>query len=524
MIDAGTVGAYLTLDISGFRDSLNAAGNMLESFRKQRDDGFNASGLLSPLLGGLTAGMPAAGQAASDLARVFGGAFGRIRDDAQSAGVVIGGIGGVIHGITDSAAASQTERIGAALGETEKNIRGIADAAAALHPESIGAALGGAEQSIRGIAGSAAALQTDGLHAAEGLGRMTDASHALAKAAGEARDGADALHSAVEGGFDAAKITEEARLIGQKVAEVTAAASAQRRALAEDGLQMLDGYRGRLGEMIAASGGAWMALAAQQSSYGGRISENARRMTATVFSAVRELPEGTRSAAQLAWQGMRNELAAAAPLLYAAARRDGDSILSAVNGALGGMSAEGKRAVASLIGGMESGRGAAASCARGIMQGMLHSAGSVSFTGIGGNVVSGIIRGINDKAPSLMKRAASLAAGIAQTVRGALNVNSPSKVMIPLGQAVAEGMEVGLQKGAGSLYDTASAISLETAEVLGGMSAPEMRFADSRSLRGDRLDRLDKILDAVERLADTQTTMEIDGRPFGRLVRSAQRS
>ena len=143
--------------------------------------------------------------------------------------------------------------------------------------------------------------------------------------------------------------------------------------------------------------------------------------------------------------------------------------------------------------------------------------GSVSFTGIGGNVVSGILSGLNDKAPSLLSRAASLAGSIAETVRRTLNINSPSKIMIPMGQAVAEGMEVGLLNGAGSLYETASAISLETAETLGSISTRGVNLSGAHSTNyGDRLDRL---LDAVERLADSQTTMEIDGRPFGRLVR-----
>ena len=78
-------------------------------------------------------------------------------------------------------------------------------------------------------------------------------------------------------------------------------------------------------------------------------------------------------------------------------------------------------------------------------------------------------------------------------------------------------MEVGLLNGAGSLYETASAISLETAETLGDISTRGVNLSGVHSTNyGDRLDRL---LDAVEKLADSQTTMEIDGRPFGRLVR-----
>ena len=174
-----------------------------------------------------------------------------------------------------------------------------------------------------------------------------------------------------------------------------------------------------------------------------------------------------------------------------------------------------------MTGGMESKKTSAVTTAGGIMTGMHTAMGAVSFTGIGGNVVSGILSGLNDKAPSLMSRARSLATGIAGVIGGALRINSPSKVMIPMGEAVAEGMEVGLMQGAKGLYETASAISLETAETLGSISTRGVNYTSVHSMNyGDRLDRL---LDAVERLADSQTTMEIDGRPFGRLVRSQAR-
>lgn len=171
-----------------------------------------------------------------------------------------------------------------------------------------------------------------------------------------------------------------------------------------------------------------------------------------------------------------------------------------------------------LIDGMNEKKPAAVSCVTDIMKSMVTAAGSISFTGIGGNVVSGILQGLNEKKGTLLTAAQHLATGIAGVISGALRINSPSKVMIPMGQAVAEGMEVGLIQGAGSLYKTASAISLETADTLGSISSPALRLPDNRSgsSYGDRIDRL---LDAVERLADSQTTMEIDGRPFGRLIR-----
>ena len=205
------------------------------------------------------------------------------------------------------------------------------------------------------------------------------------------------------------------------------------------------------------------------------------------------------------------------------AKKSGEGVANAAVKPMGAPTpkADAKRSgqglVTSMTDGMESEKPNAVKTAGSIMTEMYDKMGSVSFTGIGGSIVGGILKGINDKSPSLMKRATSLATGIAGVIGGALRINSPSKVMIPMGEAVAEGMEVGLLNGAGSLYETASAISLETAETLGSISTRGVNLSGVHSTNyGDRLDRL---LDAVERLADSQTTMEIDGRPFGRLVR-----
>ena len=205
------------------------------------------------------------------------------------------------------------------------------------------------------------------------------------------------------------------------------------------------------------------------------------------------------------------------------AKKSGEDVASAAVKPMGAPTpkADAKRSgqglVTSMTDGMDEKKPTAITTAGKLMTEMHTKMGSVSFTGIGGNVVSGILSGLNDKAPSLMSRARSLATGIAGVIGGALRINSPSKVMIPMGEAVAEGMEVGLMQGAKGLYETASAISLETAETLGSISTRGVNYTSVHSMNyGDRLDRL---LDAVERLADSQTTMEIDGRPFGRLVR-----
>ena len=256
---------------------------------------------------------------------------------------------------------------------------------------------------------------------------------------------------------------------------------------------------------------------------GQQVPDEMKKIADETLAQWDSLPEETKKQMKEVMAGALEELEAGNPELYKAAEENGDSYINAFKKKMGIASPSkvmqeiGKNTIEGFRLGMEDEKPNAERSITGIMESMVTAAGSVSFTGIGGNVVSGILSGLNDKAPSLMSRARSLATGIAGVIGGALRINSPSKVMIPMGQAVAEGMEVGLLNGAGSLYETASAISLETAEALGGISSPGLNYANVHSMNyGDRLDRL---LDAVEKLADSQTTMEIDGRPFGRLVR-----
>lgn len=240
-------------------------------------------------------------------------------------------------------------------------------------------------------------------------------------------------------------------------------------------------------------------------------------------SALTRLPDQTRSSVVSACAGMQNAFEAAYPSLYAAARNNGAGFVNAIDGVLnassysGGLFGVGIRAMTGLKNGMESGRGAAVSTMTGIMRAMLSAAGSVDFSGVGRGIAGGIATGLNQKKAGLLATAQSIASGISRSIKAALKINSPSRVMMEVGRFTTEGMELGLKQGSRSLYDTASAISDEAAASLSGISSRGLHFSETYATGyGDQLDRL---LDAVEKLADSQTTMEIDGRPFGRLVR-----
>lgn len=255
------------------------------------------------------------------------------------------------------------------------------------------------------------------------------------------------------------------------------------------------------------------------------VIENAKSMVSQIDTAVGELPGSTTASVQGACFGMKTQLEAAHPVLFTAAENAARGILRAVDTALGFdassggiMETKGSLAISGFIQGMNGRRSETCQTIGSIMNGVKAAAGTVSFEGVGHNVIGGIMSGLNERKASLMETAGSIAAAISTKIRSALKINSPSKVMIPVGEAITEGMELGLEHGAVSLYNTASAISSETAEALGELSRSRTSSVVYPASFGNS-GKLDRLLEAVEKLADSQTTMEIDGRPFGRLVR-----
>lgn len=80
---------------------------------------------------------------------------------------------------------------------------------------------------------------------------------------------------------------------------------------------------------------------------------------------------------------------------------------------------------------------------------------TINLRSIGKSIIEGLGKGIDDASGGLFSKAAGIANDIKKTISGALEVNSPSKVMIPIGSAVPEGVGVGMDKGKRFVVDAA---------------------------------------------------------------------
>lgn len=83
---------------------------------------------------------------------------------------------------------------------------------------------------------------------------------------------------------------------------------------------------------------------------------------------------------------------------------------------------------------------------------------SINLRSIGKSIIEGLEKGLDDATDGLYSKAKNIAGEIKNTIAGALDINSPSKVMIPLGSAVPEGLGVGIDKGQVFVVDAAKRV------------------------------------------------------------------
>src|SRR5699024_7562066 len=150
---------------------------------------------------------------------------------------------------------------------------------------------------------------------------------------------------------------------------------------------------------------------------------------------------------------------------------------------------------------------------------------SGSFRTIGVNAMAGLGRGIDASKGSLFAKASSIAGGIAGTLRGALQIKSPSRVMAEIGRWIPAGIADGITKNARDVYNAMDDISdgITAQDLSLDYATPDgMSTALARAGRGtvDVNAREDLIAGAVEKLSNKLDNLriEMDKREFGRVV------
>lgn len=120
----------------------------------------------------------------------------------------------------------------------------------------------------------------------------------------------------------------------------------------------------------------------------------------------------------------------------------------------------------------------------------VRSAFSIDLSASGRNMMQGLINGMNSMRAQVMSTASSIANAAAQAVNSALQIHSPSKLMIESGQYTGEGLAVGMENRTSDVRTAAQAMTQpvqEEGQQMRNMAAP----TDFRSgIIGDTVDSL----------------------------------
>ena len=113
----------------------------------------------------------------------------------------------------------------------------------------------------------------------------------------------------------------------------------------------------------------------------------------------------------------------------------------------------------------------------------------IDLFSIGADIISGLIRGIGSMAGSLWKKASSIADGITSRIKGALNINSPSRVMMQIGQWTGQGLYKGMDNTVKSIQRSAGAMAQAAIPNMSPVS-PSLASFDTPSYSGGSMDGL----------------------------------
>jgi phage-related protein len=108
-----------------------------------------------------------------------------------------------------------------------------------------------------------------------------------------------------------------------------------------------------------------------------------------------------------------------------------------------------------------------------ITKGAIQALGSIvkGVVNIGRNIIDGLISGIKSAAGRLFETAKSIANTVKNTIKKALDIHSPSRVMMELGRFTGEGFALGLDKTLRSIQASAGGLAYATISSVEG-SAP----------------------------------------------------
>lgn len=272
---------------------------------------------------------------------------------------------------------------------------------------------------------------------------------------------------------------------------------------------------------------SWLGMIAVTEAAGGEIDSETREMVNGLISIIGILPDDAKKSMRNTWLGMKEELESAESELYAAAEADANSIINAIDTALGiaspsrVMRERGKFIAQGLAEGIIEEKDNLLSDLGDILDVIKEKAGNLSLESAGANAMEGLRLGMKKKKNSLLETAGNIANSIGAKIRSAFDIHSPSRVMAAIGAQVSAGLAVGMEEYAYTVKDAAGSLASIATDTVDTATRNTITSGSITSSRENTVERkLDNVIDLLNQLLlirDGDVVM--DGRVFGRWVR-----
>ncbi len=151
-----------------------------------------------------------------------------------------------------------------------------------------------------------------------------------------------------------------------------------------------------------------------------------------------------------------------------------------------------RNGVTTMVAVFQAGGAQAVSIAQSTASGVQAAFTGVDLSGSGRNMMQGLVNGINSMKGAVMAAAQSVASAAASAVNSALQIHSPSRVMLQSGQYTGEGMAIGMENMAGRVREAANAaMSQPVQDVANGIRSVQQPDVPARSaVIGETIDSL----------------------------------
>lgn len=321
----------------------------------------------------------------------------------------------------------------------------------------------------------------------------------------------------------------------------------------------------------------WLAMVAEADLMGAELDEETQEILDKLILCFAELTPEAREAMKTAWAGMKEEMAAAEPELYATAESNADSIINTIDSALDGSriyefgrhcgerlvqgEIDGTKAMApslydtltftsesmqgrfqkdwnmhspskvtheygvnimlGLKNGIDDEKDGVFNSFSDTLTRISEKAGSLNLESAGANAMEGLRLGMKKKKNSLLETAGNIANSIGAKIRSAFDIHSPSRVMAAIGAQVSAGLAVGMEEYAYTVKDAAGSLASIATDTVDTATRNTITSGSITSSRKNTVERkLDNVIDLLNQLLlirDGDVVM--DGRVFGRWVR-----